>query len=127
MTKDEALREAIDALKSAKRGDCDSAWIDEFLENCTEALAQPPLPVQEPIAWMCSDFDGDTCELTNHAECENPIPLYTAPPQRQWVGLTDEEIIDIRRKTTIKTHEAWADTKEFARAVETKLKQKNHD
>ena len=44
---------------------------------------------------------------------------------RPWVGLTDEEIIDIRRKTTIKTHEAWADTKEFSRAVEAKLKEKN--
>ena len=47
MTKDEALREAIDTLKSTKHGNCDFAWIDETLKKCTEALAQPPLPAQE--------------------------------------------------------------------------------
>jgi hypothetical protein len=34
------------------------------------------------------------------------------------VPLTDEQIIDIRRKTTAKTHGEWADTKAFARAIE---------
>ena len=48
-------------------------------------------PVQEPVAWMCSAFDGEPCEQTNHDECGNPIPLYTTPPQREWVGLTPEE------------------------------------
>jgi hypothetical protein len=43
--------------------------------------AHPPLPVQEPLAWMCSAFDGEPCEQTNHDECGNPIPLYTTPPQ----------------------------------------------
>ena len=43
----------------------------------------PPLPVQEPVAWMCSAFDGEPCEQTNHDECGNPIPLYTTPPQRK--------------------------------------------
>jgi len=35
---------------------------------------------QEPVAWMCCAFDGKVCEQSNHDECENPIPLYTAPP-----------------------------------------------
>ena len=30
---------------------------------------------------MCSAFDGEPCEQTNHDECGNPIPLYTTPPQ----------------------------------------------
>jgi hypothetical protein len=34
------------------------------------------------------------------------------------VPLTPEQIIDIRRKTTAKTHGEWADTKAFARAIE---------
>ena len=42
-----------------------------------EALAQP---AQEPVGWMCSAFDGEPCEQTNHDECGNPIPLYTTPP-----------------------------------------------
>lgn len=43
-----------------------------------EALEQPE---QEPVGWMCSAFDGEPCEQTNHDECENPIPLCTLPPQ----------------------------------------------
>jgi len=72
----------------------------------------------EPVAWM--DRDGDIYkELPN--EYWNPphTPIYA---QRTWVGLTDEEI-----EATAK----WADKNaapwhiEFARAVESKLKEKN--
>ena len=78
----------------------------------------PPLPVQKPVAWMCNDFDGDTCELTNHDECENPIPLYTTPPQRPWVGLTEED-----RCKFAAAQYGWED---LCLAVEAKLKEKNH-
>ena len=49
-------------------------------------------------------------------------PIYTAPPKREWVGLTDEEIEELAK---------WADKHaapwhlEFAKAVEAKLKEKN--
>jgi hypothetical protein len=42
---------------------------------------------------------------------------YDDPPRREWVGLTDEEVRDIFTKM-----EWW---KPFARAIETKLKEKN--
>lgn len=48
------------------------------LEAYCDTLAQPE---QEPVAWMCSAFDGEPCEQTYHDDCENPIPLYTAPPK----------------------------------------------
>jgi hypothetical protein len=49
-------------------------------------------------------------------------PLYTHPPQRPWVGLTDADIGD--------AYVAWVDTDsalfaDFARAIEAKLKEKN--
>ena len=44
-------------------------------------------------------------------------------PQR----LSDEEIIDIRRKTVAKQLGDWADTKAFARAVELKVLEKTYD
>ena len=74
--------------------------------------------VQEPAAWMCSAFDGGPCEQSNHDDCENPIPLYTAPPQREWIGLTDDELADLWYKESL-------DWMEFARAVEQLLKEKN--
>lgn len=44
--------------------------------------------------------------------------LYTAPPQREWQGLTDEEITDLWN--------APGDSgTEFARAIEAKLREKN--
>lgn len=53
-------------------------------------------------------------EPTHWAYQDEPIPS-----QRKL--LTDAEIIDIRRKTTAKSHGEWADTKAFARALEAKL------
>jgi hypothetical protein len=49
----------------------------------------------------------------------NWVPLYTAP--RQWVGLTDEDI------RSIDTSEFWDDhtPMDFARVIETKLKELN--
>jgi hypothetical protein len=43
------------------------------------------------------------------------------PPQRKWVGLTDEEIAEIR----LKTFDAVATNHEVYRAIEAKLKEKN--
>ena len=43
--------------------------------------------------------------------------LYITPPQRPWVGLTDEDISEIVRGTH--------NTGSFARAIEAKLKEKN--
>jgi hypothetical protein len=47
-------------------------------------------------------------------------PLYTAPPKREWVGLTDEEIHDMNG------YEEDRRMYRFARAIEAKLKEKNH-
>ena len=52
----------------------------------------------------------------------NPKPLYTTPPQRTWVGLTEGERIDIIDEeitTQDITHFA------LAQAIEAKLKAKN--
>ena len=61
---------------------------------------------QEPVAWMM---------LENKL-----VPIHTAPPQRKWQGLTDEEVksaasLGIYEKPLI----------EFARAIEAKLKERN--
>jgi hypothetical protein len=44
------------------------------------------------------------------------IPLYTAPPQRTWVGLTDEDDID---------WEESGNLRDLVKAIEAKLKEKN--
>jgi hypothetical protein len=46
------------------------------------------------------------------------IPVYTSPPKREWVGLTDKEIFH--------ADNAGQGLIEFARAIEAKLKDKNN-
>ena len=52
------------------------------------------------------------------------VPLYTAPLQREWVGLTDEEIDEIDEITWDSEYQLWG-IHDFARALEAKLKEKN--
>jgi hypothetical protein len=70
---------------------------------------------QEPVAWMWKDGT-----LTSDPDFADGTwtPLFTAPPKREWVGLTDEErfLNDARSKEEI----------EYAKAIEAKLKEKNH-
>jgi hypothetical protein len=128
MTKDEALDLALEALESYKNFIEDAHiiegqwhWIDGADQAITAIKQARSAPVQEPVAWM--DRDGDL--YANEPDknwCPPHYPLYTTPPaaQRQWVGLTDEEITDIWAETTPYYHED-----DFARAIEAKLKKLN--
>jgi hypothetical protein len=48
---------------------------------------------QEPVAYwnFNSGFSHCMIDQLNEAAKKNPAPLYTTPPQRTWVGLTEEE------------------------------------
>jgi hypothetical protein len=52
----------------------------------------------------------------------NGQPLYTAPPQREWQGLTDEEYEAMAEHYVTN---CYFDTLKYARAIEAKLKEKN--
>lgn len=71
---------------------------------------------QEPVAWMWKDgtmtFDADRADGTW-------TPLYTRPPAREWVGLTDEERSYYLQSAT---NVGWWQAAIF---VEAKLKEKN--
>ena len=78
-----------------------------------EALAQPE---QEPVAWdncraerMCRSWCGNSACASHYAD--------TTTPQREFVGLTDEEKHAIRY-----SHMTSA---EFIEVIEAKLKEKN--
>ena len=87
-----------------------------------------PAPVQEPVAF----FDPVARRLRQNpafqvgvsvATWHGEVPLYTTPPaaQRQWVGMTDEEIRNF-------INAPWGDgvtVADFIRAIEAKIKEKN--
>ena len=120
MTKDEALKLALEALKQ----------IDEAMPFPVAKLAQSVIkealaqPEQEPVAWMCADeslINKGYARFSHVCMGDWKIPVYTTPPQRTWVGLTDEEINKIRWDWV----DSAGDYTNFAQAIENKLKAKN--
>jgi len=79
-------------------------------------------PEPKPVAWLNKTKHGTWSADALKCEGDEPSePLYTAPPQREWQGLTDEEIT-----ATWNDHpriENWVNA--FARDIEAKLKEKN--
>ena len=80
---------------------------------------------QEPVAWLSTDCIGERYLCFTKPKDNDPVqPLYTTPPKREWVGLTDEEI----QKVVSKKWWDWEDLFDiegFSRAIEAKLKEKN--
>jgi hypothetical protein len=82
------------------------------LQAAREALKK--LESQEPVACDCNQ--GQVCHI-----CDPIIP-----PQRTWVGLTDEEAIEIGTQCQWYDGDCERfDSIGFARAIEAKLKEKN--
>jgi hypothetical protein len=146
LTREEA-QQVLDALVVAEAGladigDADRepgddlAWCEEraaqalppprkAIETLRARLAEPEKK-QEPMAWFTEDYKEDKSATTYSKEMAErwekkgwPVaPLYTAPPQREWVGLTVEEIIKIMWPSPASAYD-------LARAIEAKLKEKN--
>ena len=84
----------------------------ESLEALRQVLVQPE---QEPSAWQDPQYKT---LIEPHKAHPDWIPLYTAPPKREWVGLT-------RRELDIATL-GLEDLGDCYKAIEAKLKEKNN-
>ena len=123
MTKDEALELALEVLEELHRDP--KGWWNLHVEitSIKEALAQPEQPEQEPVATIndLSNSKMFTLEANGYSRKDN---LYTTPPKREWVGLTDEEIQQCY-KAAYKVVQGRQFEITFARALETYLREKN--
>ena len=146
MTKDEALRLALEALKQIDEAmpfpvaklaqkvikealaEPEHGWTPERIagmarlkEAQDKKLAQP-----EPVAWGMEQSDGEILDVIAPEEHERLEGGYTVPlyrhPQRTWVGLTEDEILSISADCA-SSHQ-HTDI-HFARAIEAKLRSKN--
>ena len=115
MTQTEALKLALEALTSG-----DGWRQSEAIKAIERALAQPE---QEPVGQLLEDAFGRGQVMWFNKPKDESM-LYTTPPQRTWVGLTDEEIADCAEKMEASdpTDSFW---REFFRGIEAKLKEKN--
>jgi len=114
MTKDEALALALNALHT--KGE-HHPRVYEAIAAIQTVLAQP---AQEPVKCAVRDcqnhmhqgqFVGSVC-----------LPCYITPPQREWVGLTDEEIDEGNKQSWV-SKQAWQSAVWWASE---KLKEKNN-
>jgi len=79
---------------------------------------------QNPIAWLES---SDWGELFVSRERIGSFPVFTAPPKREWVGLTDEDILNVADPFgAFQYGDAQGHKRiEFARAILALAKEKN--
>ena len=131
MTKDEALKLALETLEWAVEqaggplcehesgGACCFCKENNAITAIKEALAQP---MQEPVA-HCYVQKGTSVDILTFDDAPDDavdgtiFPLYTTPPKREWVELTDEQ-----RRVCVDTPfvaDQWAN-------IEAKLKELNH-
>jgi hypothetical protein len=114
----EAMKQALEALKRLNDIDGMYSWVDTE-QALRQAIAQAKK--QEPVAYI-DHVSGKPKFINGYVvQTDYDIPLYTAPPKREWVGLTDAEILDL----WIANHKDTGATDAFARAIEAKLKEKN--
>ncbi len=112
VTKDEALKMAIEAIEFEGARDSEEYWLmmDKVRTVCKEALAQ-----QEQAK---ADFDVMAYGQSFMKDGKH-IPIHKIV--QQWVGLSDDEI----DKIYYKTYDSGSADIEFARAIEAKLKELN--
>jgi len=86
-----------------------------------EALAQP---AQEPVGKFAKFTDGVWREVTDGSA---GVPLYTTPPQRPWVGLTDDDKKQIAREANYHWEMTAGEYAErIGQLTEAKLRSKNN-
>lgn len=111
MTKDEALRmalEALDFFEDTAICQADTDIATEAITAIKEALAQPK--------------ERNFCPRCGKRLGKNDWDIHTCtPPQRTWQGLTDEEIAQGCKESWV-TEQAWQSAVWWA---EEKLKEKN--
>ena len=105
-----------------KCAECGKKSSDGYALYCVKCLE----PKQEPVAIVQQEAfgRGQVLWIKPHLDVLDGTSLYTAPPQREWVGLTDDEIkILATQGRTDFAKPAW---EEYALAIEAKLKEKNN-
>ena len=137
MTQEEIIEMARQAgFERLGHDDCDLVCYPEELEAFAKLVAEKAIketlaqPEKEPLeywnaveGWVKIDevrehFDSVGCGTIYKTAGEDRTPLYTTPPQREWVGLTHEEHMEIMTGNMT--------TSSRIAAAEAKLRSKNN-
>ena len=137
----EDIEEAIEVLEDASAEMLTETGNENYYGEAITILRQALETEQEPFeywnaveGWVKIDevrehFNAVGCGTIYKSAGEGRSPLYTAPPKKQWVGLTADEIWQCNKASGSAVefhicyeHQNWLD---FAESIEAKLKEKN--
>jgi hypothetical protein len=120
----EAMKLALEALEEPK----EHIVKQRRLEAIT-ALRQAIEQAQEPVAWKETDeVECPVCKGKGFPwpKCGHITYLERTPPQRLWVGLTEEDCGEVGRWVEFKEEGSGRiPTEKLIRYIEAKLKEKN--
>ena len=114
----EAMQMALEALESDPISHAGLV----IRKQAITALRQALETEQEPVAWISEGGDVSRSKRYMDEMGFKCNPLYTAPPKKQWVGLTLKEILINRHLIDWTSERSYL---EFAREIERALKEKN--
>lgn len=128
-TLEQAARQALEALETISVDVKTTSNAYEAQRQAVAALREAlEQAEQEPVAYSYTSRITGTQTFSLHpkpphldSDSWDIKPLYTAPPKREWVGLTDEEIEQGKKESWV-TEQAWQSAVWWA---EQKLKEKN--
>ena len=124
----EAMQIALEALESDPISHAGLVSRKQAIAVLRQALETE----QEPVCCTVADgwvYANDTSQVGTSKEV-NWETLYTAPPKREWVGLTADEIWECNKAksgSAVEFHICYAhqNVEDFAEAIEAKLREKN--
>jgi len=134
----EAIEEAIEVLEDASAEMLmetgDKNYYIEAIAVLRQALVDADDTSQErvdeivkdehePVAWANSfDLQNFDMKVRTGPDLHHTVPLYTAPPKKEWVGLTDDDVIYFRYQATFCDE---FDAAFMAELIEKDLREKN--
>ena len=128
----EVMQMALDALESNPATHAGLISRKQAIAALRQALEteQEPFEYWNAVeGWVKIDevrehFNAVGCGTIYKSAGEGRSPLYTAPPKKQWVGLTEEER-EFLLHQALRFYDTNAQLLSFIKTVEEKLKDKN--
>lgn len=119
MNDKELMQQALDAMLNFP-----SDILDEMFESIRSLRARLAQPEPEPVAVVQQEALGlgQVLWLKPASSIPDGAKLYPAPPPREFIRLTDEEMFALWVRCPAETEDRFA----FARAIEQALKEKNN-
>ena len=132
----EAMQMALEALESDPISHAGLVSRKQAIAVLRQALETEPFEYWNAVeGWVKIDevrehFDAVGCGTIYKSAGEGRSPLYTAPPKKEWVGLTEQDVHDAFQFTELvkqldfdRDRQEWCEN--FAAHLEAKLKEKN--